>query len=938
MVRTIVAILTFSLLTACSSKTPRSEVGAGNIPRLEFERFRLGNGLEVIISEDHRLPLAAVNLWYHVGPANERPGRTGFAHLFEHMMFQGSRHVGSDQHFPLLEGAGATNINGSTDFDRTNYYETVPSNELELALWIESDRMGFLLDTLDQAQLSGQIDVVRNERRQSIEGTPYGIVEEELWHQLFPPDHPYHANVIGSHADIESASLEDVRQFFRDYYTPNNASLAIVGDVDARQVRALVERYFGSLPAGKEPPRPVPQPTTVTSEKRVQITDEVELPRVYMGWQTPRIFEAGDAEADLLAHILGGGKSSRLYRRLVYDMQIAQDVEVTQDSLGLGSVFMVSATAKPGVELAKIEAVIDDELAAIQKEGPADEELLRARNIIETRTLSSLETLGGGDGVADRLNLYNHYTHDPDFLRTDMERYQHATVASVRALAQQLTRNSRVIVEGIPGTKVLADVPRRQPVAAKAVAAKRGVMGKAASSTEDWRERRPAAAPIGPLKLPAAQHFTLDNGLSVYLVEQHQLPLLSARLVVLHGSDANPQALPGLAAFTADMLDEGTAHRPALQLAADLDRIGASLRVGSSSDTISLNLGALRRNANVAFELLADVALHPAFDAKELERVRNIRLTDYKQAADEPEVLAARAFDRALYGAAHPYGYTEEGTAASLTAIQRQDLQRFWAAGFVPTRAALVVSGDITADELRALASQHFGAWQGSGAPLAVPAVPPSGPRQVLLIDKPGAPQSILSIGQQGVPRASADYVPLEIMNNVLGGLFSSRINLNLREQHGYSYGVSSGFEYRRGPGPFSVDGSVRTDATAASVREVFREFDRIRSQSATAAELSLAKDSWTRSLAANFETTAQSVASIAPLFVHGLPQDYYVKLPQSIESVSAADVQRVAMRYLDPAHMTVAVVGDRKRVAKGLTALQFGAIQLRDADGSPIR
>lgn len=939
MARSVMTILAASLLLACSGKAPQSSMGANGIPRLGFERFRLDNGLEVIVVEDRRLPLVAVNLWYHVGPANERPGRTGFAHLFEHMMFEGSRHVGADRHFPLLEAAGATSVNGTTDFDRTNYFETVPSSELELALWIESDRMGFLLDTLDQAALTGQIDVVRNERRQSVEGVPYGIVEEEVWHQLFPKGHPYHASVIGSHADIESASLDDVRQFFRDYYTPNNASLAIVGDVDTQKVRALVERYFGPIPAGKVQPRPVPQPTTVTREKRVQVTDKVELPRLYMAWQTPVIYDTGDADADLLARILGGGKSSRLYRKLVYELQIAQDVEVWQKSLALGSVFTISATAKPGVPLAKLEQVIDAELADIQERGPAADELQRAQNMIETGLITSLETLGGLGGVADRLNQYNHYVHDPDFLRTDIERYRKATPVSVRLLARRLKRDARVVVEGVPGQKVLDDVPRRQPEASAAAPAASAAPAAASVTTDDWRAQRPSAGPVGTLQLPAAQRFMLPNGLTVFLLEQHQLPVLSARLVVLHGSGANPAGLPGLAAFTADMLDEGTTRRPALQLAAELDRLGASLHVASSTDSISLNLGVLRKNVDPAFELLADAALHPAFDEREVARVRNNRLTDYQQDADDPDALAVRAFDRALYGASHPYGYTEAGSAASLAAISRADLQQFWQAGFVPPRAALVVSGAITADELRALAAKHFGAWTGSGEPLPPPAAPAAAaPRRVLLVDKPRAPQSSLAIGRVGVPRSSPDYLALEVMNNVLGGLFSSRINLNLREQHGYSYGAFSGFAFRRGLGPFLVDGSVRSDATADAVREVFHEFDRMRNEPVTPAELALARDSWTRSLAAYFETTAQSVGSVAQLFMYGLPQDYYVSLPSGINRIDAADVQRVARQYLDPAQMTVVVVGDRRTVEKGLAALKLGPVELRDNEGRPLR
>ena len=688
------------LLVACGGTAPSP--AAGPIPELPYEKYTLPNGLDVILVEDHRLPLVAVNLWYHVGPANERPGRTGFAHLFEHMMFQGSRHVGSDRHIQRLEAAGASEINGTTDFDRTNYFETLPSNQLELALWMESDRMGFLLDTLDQQELTGQIDVVRNERRQSIENAPYGLVEEEIFHQLFPAGHPYYASVIGSHADLEAARLEDVRGFFREYYAPSNASLAIVGDIDKTQARALVEKYFGPLTAGPPVAKPAVTTPPITAEKRVTVTDKVELPRLYMAWLTAPIYQPGDAEADLLAALLGGGKSSRLYKDLVYDKKIAQDVTAQQYSLTLGSVFIVQATAKPGVTLAQLETAIDAQLARLRSEGPTQEELDRARNGIETRIVRGLESLGGFGGVADRLNQYNHFLGNPGFLAQDIGRYRAATPATLRDVAARtLTSTARVLIEGVPGEKVLQDVPRR-PVAA-------GKPQPLPPDTAAWRATQPAAGPASNLALPVPQRFTLSNGLTVLLLEQHKLPVFAASLYVLRGSEANPPQLPGLAAFTADMLDEGTATRPALRLADDVAQIGATLGAGSSSDSSAVSVAALRSNADAAFALLADVALRPAFAPAEIERLRNERLTSLLQQRDDARSLATRVFNRVVYGPEHPYGYTEIGTEAALKALTREDLERFWKAGYVPGNAALVVSGDITPADLEAGEIGHFG-------------------------------------------------------------------------------------------------------------------------------------------------------------------------------------------------------------------------------------
>src|SRR4051812_10427340 len=409
-----VVLLLVSIPTLAQKKDANSSTG--QFPTLKYQKYRLPNGLEVILSEDHRLPLVAVNLWYHVGAANEVVGRTGFAHLFEHMMFEGSKHVGPKAHFKYLESAGANDINGTTEFDRTNYFETLPSNQLELALWLESDRMGFLLETLDHEKLANQRDVVRNERRQSVENAPYGLVEEEIYHQIFPKGHPYYPFVIGSHEDIEAARLDDVRKFFQTYYSPSNASLAIVGDFNPTQVKQVVQKYFGTIKPGPAAPPVKASTPPILKEKRVTITDQIELPRVYMAWLTPPIFKAGDADADLIAEVLGGGKSSRLYKKLVYEKQIAQDVLAQNQSALLTSILSIQATAKPGVKLEDLEKAINEELEAFRSSGPTAEELERARNKQQSQIIRKLELLGGFGGVADTLNRYNHYLKDPGYL------------------------------------------------------------------------------------------------------------------------------------------------------------------------------------------------------------------------------------------------------------------------------------------------------------------------------------------------------------------------------------------------------------------------------------------------------------------------------------------------------------------------------------------
>jgi zinc protease len=906
------------------------KVSQMDLPKIAFEKYRLANGLEVILAEDHRLPMVAVNVWYHVGPANEEPGRTGFAHLFEHMMFQGTKHVKGDAHFRLLERAGSSNMNGTTDFDRTNYFETVPSNQLDLALWLEADRMGYLLDQLDQAKLSNQQDVVRNERRQTTENVPYGIVAEAMYHQLFPAPHPYYGSVIGSHADIQAATLGDVREFFRRYYAPNNATVVIAGDIDRAQAKSQVNRYFATLRSGSAVPKAGVSTAPISAERRVVVRDRVELERVYIAWITPPILKPGNAEGDLAAHILGGGRSSRLYKKLVYEKQIAQSVSGFQESLALGSVFSLQATARPGHTAAELETAIEEELERFRRDGPLATEVEGARNSLETRLTARLETL---NGLADRLNYYNHHLGDPGYLAQDIDRYRKATAEQVRAFAQnQLKPSSRVVVQGVPGRQELGpEVPASK---AQEVAATTDI--EAANADEPWRNEvpRPAGA-TPPLRLPAPNSFQLPNGLTVIHTERPGLPLVAARLVTRTGSDSDPLDKPGIASFTAAMLDQGTATRSALEIADEVAQLGATLDTESTMDALSVTVRSLKRNFPAALHLLADVALHPAFPEEEISRQRADRLASLLQRRENASIVADQVTAAALYGPRHPYGYPEIGTEASIKAVERADLLGFWKKNIVPNNAALVVAGGIPLAELKALVEKELRDWQaGSPARPELGSIPSPAPR-VVLVDKPGAAQTQLRVGTVGVPRSTPDYAALEIMNNSLGGLFSSRINMNLREDKGYTYGARSGFNYRRSAGPFTVRAGVRTDVTAPAVTEIFKELRRMSEDPITADEFSLARDSIVLSLPGRFETTSQAVSSYANVFIYDLGTDYYTRLPALYSGATLEGVRGVARKYLAPEKMIVVAAGDRARIEPELRKLNLGPVEIRDADGN---
>ena len=935
---TCFAPIAFASSPADASVTPVAAGAPLKAPALKFEKYTLPNGLEVILREDHRLPLVAVDLWYHVGPVNEKAGRTGFAHLFEHMMFEGSEHVGEKAHIKYVEGAGATDINGTTNYDRTNYFETVPSNEVDLALWLESDRMGFLLETLDRTKLANQRDVVRNELRQD-EGEPYNIADEAQGHLLFPKTHPYYGNVIGSHADVEAARLLDVRDFFHTYYTPNNASLAIVGDFNAVELKAKVEKYFGPIPAGPKVDKATVVTPPITSERRETVTDTVQLPRLSVAWLAPEAFHPGDADADVFLSVLGGGKTSRLYQELVYKTQVAQSVSCSDESMMVASIASCEITARPGVKLEDLEAAFDKQVDALRKDGPTAAELERVRNQSLSGLIEGLQRLGGFGGVADMMNRYNQYKGDPGYLPQDVERYEAVTAATVQKTAQEVFgKNQRVVIYCVPGEKKTEDVPR-SPDNTDADVKVVPPYSADFETAQNWRKEVPKPGPEPTLHLPTPRMFALNNGMKVYLIEEHSLPVFSAALVTMGGGEKNPKDKPGLASFTARMLSEGTATRSSTQLANDVAQIGAGLGAQAGTDQAAASISSLSNNGEAAMELLSDVVLHPAFKDEEVERVRQQRLVAIQQEADSPVALAMRVGSKALYGD-QPYGYESVGTPESVKAITKGDMSSFWSAHYTAKDSALIVAGDVTESQAKQMAEKYFGGWSGSSsaAGSAFPAAPAAPSRKVILVDKPGSPQTTLIAFGLGVPRSTPDYAAVTEMNSVLGGLFASRINMNLREKNGFTYGAFSGFAFHRGGGPFYSGAQVRTDITGPATKELFAELNRIHTDPATPEELKLAKDNALRSLPGQFATVGDEIGLMGELYVYNLPLDYYEKLPAAFEAVTPEAVAKAAKDYIHPDNLIVIAVGDKAKIQGELEKLKLGPIEQRDDSGELVK
>jgi zinc protease len=986
--------------------TAAKAAGAPALPPIKYTEFTLPNGLRVILHEDHSTPIVGVNVWYHVGSKNETPGKTGYAHLFEHMMFQGSKNYNNDYFKPLSE-AGA-NLNGSTNPDRTNYWELVPSNFLELAIFMEADRMGGLLEAMTEEKLANQRDVVKNEKRQNYDNRPYGLVGAKVNEVLYPPEHPYHWLTIGSLDDLSAASMDDIKAFFRRYYVPNNATLAIAGDFDPAEARRLVEKHFGPVPKGPEvAPLKVTQPV-LEKETRLDLDDRVQLPRVQFVWHSTPQYAKDEAALDTLADVLGGGKSSRLFKSLVYDKQIAQSASAFNQTGELAGRFQITVTGKPNTTPAQLEEAIKAELARLTTEPPTAAELERAYNSREAGFIYGIQTVGGFGGKNDQLNNYATFLKNPGYFQQDLARYRAVKLADVKRVAGSYLTDKRLVVTVVPraagqssATGPAAGSPREaaappaaqtggttptgspqattqtarattsgaqpsgaQPITRPEAAASqpagaappttagggagRGTgQGGAAGTTKKKNETPPDTSKLpkpGPnpsFKLPPAERRTLSNGLEVLVVRHSELPIVSFDLVVKMGAAGDPASQAGLASLTADMLDEGTKTRSSLEISDQLADIGSFMGVSAGWDSSTANMTTLKRHLDRALDIYADVLLNPAFSDKELTRLRDQRMTAFRQRRDDPNQIANIVYSGLLYGKEHPYGRALTGGEESLGAITGADVRKFYETFYRPNNATLIVVGDTSADEIVPKLEGAFGRWEKAHVPavdVSASAVQRDKPA-LYIVDRPGSAQSVIYAGHVGVPRSSPDFFPLLVMNNLLGGGFVSRINLNLREDKGYTYGARSFFDFRRGAGPFTATAPVQTAVTKESVMELLKELRGVRGEiPVTTAELEYAKQGIIRGFPRTFETPSQIADRLETVVTYGLPDTYFNSYIERVQAVTLEDVNRVANRYLQPDRMAVVIVGDRSKIEQGLRSLgDLGEhITFLDAEGRP--
>jgi len=902
---------------APAHKAPAAVAGVDiPIPDIPYTKFVLSNGLTVLVHEDHKAPVVAVNTWYHVGSKNEKVGKTGFAHLFEHLMFSGSDDF-NHTYINAMEKVGATNLNGTTNNDRTNYFENVPTSMLDYALFAESDRMGHLLGVLDQKKLDLQRGVVQNEKRQG-ENQPYGVTEELLTENTYPVGHPYSWTVIGSMKDLDAASLSDVQEWFKTYYGPNNVTVVIAGDVTPEVAHAKVEKYYGEIPPGPPIAKQEVWIAKRSGTHRGWVQDRVPQARLYRVWNVPEFGSPEEPLLDLAAEVLGQGKTSRFYKRLVYKDQIATSATADNDTNEIGGQFSLTLTATPGGDLGKVEKTADEELQSFLKNGPSAAELQLAKTQILGRYARIVERIGGFGGKSDVLAHCQAFKGNPDCYKDYLTWVKAATPAAVKKAADEWLSDGDYVLEVHP-----------YPTSFK-------------TDAKLDRSKEPALGGPMSLNLPALQKATLSNGLKVVLAERHSAPVVNFALMVESGYSADPTGATGTASFEQRMLEEGTPTRDSLKIGEELESLSANFNAGASLDYSLVSLNTLKSTLDPSLDIYADLILHPAFPQKEFQRLQKERIAGIQREKVTPQSMALRVVPSLLYGKGHPYAvpFTGTGTEASVTKMTREDLAKFHETWFKPNNATLLVVGDTTLGEIKPKLEKLLASWKPGTVPQrSVPHVDEPEKDVVYLIDRPGSGQSVIFGAQLAPPQNDPDAIALQLVNGIFGGKFSSRINMNLREDKHWSYGVRAVLPPARGQRPYISISAVQTDKTKESMVELVKEYKGITgAKPITADELKDEQDNVTLGLPGTFETDQQLSGAYGNILQYGLPEDYYNTFTEKALALKPDAANEIAKKYILPDHLVWVVVGDMSKVEAGIRELNLGEVHKIDADGNPVK
>lgn len=904
-----VALLT---LTGYGQKTSYFNPDQIDIP---YTKYVLDNGLTLIIHEDHKAPIVAVNIWYHVGSKNEKPGRTGFAHLFEHLMFNGSENYNTD-YFKALQSIGATDLNGTTSNDRTNYFQNVPIAGLDQVLFLESDRMGHLLNAVDQGKLDEQRGVVQNEKRQG-ENQPYGRQYEIITQATYPKGHPYSWTVIGSMEDLSAASLDDAKEWFKTYYGPSNAVLSIAGDVKPEEILAKVKKYFGDIPPGPSLVKPGVNIAKRLENTRGYYADRVPEAKITMVWNVPQWGTREMTMLDLATDVLSTGKTSRLYKKLVYEDQTASSANAYIDDMEIGGNLYVEATVKPGVSAEKVEETMNAVIQEFLDKGVTQDELDRVRSRYFSSFLKGIERIGGFGGKSDILATNEVYGGSADYYKTTLKYVAEATAEDMMKVCREWLTSGKYVLVCTPFPSLTA----------------------AASGVD--RSKLPELGTAVPSSFPALQKATLRNGLNVILAQRKGVPTIVGNLVVNSGYAADIKAKPGLVSLAMDLLDEGTKNFSTLEISDKLQLLGASLWTGADLDESYLSFTTLKQTFEPTLELVADVLLNPSFPESEFNRLKTEHLNIILQEKADPFGMALRVIPKILYGSGHPYGnpMTGSGYEATVEAITLNDVTNFYNTWFKPNNATLVIVGDVEMKSLITSLEAKLAAWKKGSVPKnEIAQLKSTAGKKIYLIDRPESTQSVVLAGYLISPYGQVFQPALTALNNLFGGDFISRLNMNIREDKHWSYGAGSFVWDTKGLRPFLAFAPVQMDKTKETIQEFQKELVSIISDKpVTADEFNRVQKNMLLQLPGMWETNSSVAGSLNEKVVFNLSDDYFKTYDVKVRNLTRDELQQVGVQVIKPEQVIYFVVGDKTKILSSLKETGYEIIEV-DTDGNPIR
>lgn len=935
----LAAISGFSYAQNAKATLIEKVVKKGNEIVIPYEKYKLPNGLIILVHEDHSDPVVHVDVTYHVGSNREQDGRSGFAHFFEHMMFQGSDNVADEEHFKIVTEAGGQ-MNGTTTSDRTNYFETLPANQLEVAFWLEADRMGFLLDAVTQKKFEVQRATVKNERGQNYDNRPYGLVWEKVSAALYPKGHPYSWPTIGYLEDLNRVGVDDLKKFFLRWYGPNNAVLTVAGDVKTADVIKLAEKYFGSIPMGPEVPALSKTPVTLDKDRYISYEDNIRFPMTMFAIPTVPGRHPDEAALDVLSNILGGDKNSIFYQKFVKTQKAVQ-ASVGNPCQELGGIFSINVVTFPNIPLSEIHKEIAECFVEFEKRGVKDEDLSKYKAHYESQLFSSL---GSVSGKASTLAADQTFAGDAGYIKKDYERYMKVTKEDVMRVYEKYIKGKpavklTVYPKGKADILPVADnfkAPERNTNAEEGDEYKKLVYNKAKDDFD--RSKKPAAGPNPVVTVPPVWNESFVNGLKVIGMQSDEVPTVTLRLSLELGHRFEAKEKSGLAMLTADMLNESTQKHSGEQISDMLESLGSSIEINSGNEEIAITITSLTKNLDATLKIAEEILMQPLFDPSEFERVKKQQLEGIANQVTSPVAIADDIYNKLLYGNDHIMGIPTAGTQETVNSLSVDDVKGFYSENFSPSISSLVVVGDISKENvLPKLEFLKNWAKKNVNKPVE-PKGPSTDKTRIYLVNKDKAPQSQIRIGYMTTMPydVTGEYYKSQMMNYSLGGAFNSRINLNLREEKGYTYGARSWFSSSKFAGPYTASAGVRSNATDSSVVEFMKEFKNFADNGIKAEELDFTKKSVGQGEALRYETPSNKAVFLKRILDYNLDPKFVSTQTDMLNKMTVEEINRIAKKNLPYNKMNILVVGDKATVGEGLKKLGYEVIEL-DMNGNPV-